>query len=200
MARAIASGAMMSAPFAVTPCGSRVPSGTRTVSICSGTISRNSIQLMRSSSRVDGWRSGCGGRVRAGQHGECEREDDGDGRMSDAPGCPRVSKCSVIRSERLTLTRHISLDTVREAARHVYEAAARTPLVPLGPPGPTLAGGVPQARNAAADRLVQDPRRLQRRAAAAAPRSSPTASGPSAPATPRRASRWPRARSARAAA
>jgi threonine dehydratase len=30
-----------------------------------------------------------------------------------------------------TLTRHISLDTIREAARHVYEAAARTPLVAL---------------------------------------------------------------------
>ena len=30
-----------------------------------------------------------------------------------------------------TLTRHISLATVREAAAHVYEAAARTPLVPL---------------------------------------------------------------------
>jgi threonine dehydratase len=29
------------------------------------------------------------------------------------------------------LTRHISLDTVREAATRVYEAAARTPLVPL---------------------------------------------------------------------
>jgi threonine dehydratase len=31
------------------------------------------------------------------------------------------------------LTRKISLDTVRDAAEHVYEAAARTPLVPLGP-------------------------------------------------------------------
>jgi len=29
------------------------------------------------------------------------------------------------------LTRHISLDTVREAAKHVYEAATRTPLVAL---------------------------------------------------------------------
>jgi len=29
------------------------------------------------------------------------------------------------------LTRHITLDTVREAAKHVYEAAARTPLVAL---------------------------------------------------------------------
>ena len=33
----------------------------------------------------------------------------------------------------LTLTIKISLDTVRDAAKHVYEAAARTPLVPLGP-------------------------------------------------------------------
>ena len=31
-----------------------------------------------------------------------------------------------------TLNRKISLDTVRDAAKHVYEAAARTPLVPLG--------------------------------------------------------------------
>jgi threonine dehydratase len=29
------------------------------------------------------------------------------------------------------VTRHISLDTVREAAKHVYEVARRTPLVPL---------------------------------------------------------------------
>jgi threonine dehydratase len=34
------------------------------------------------------------------------------------------------------LTRKISLETVRDAARHVYEAAARTPMVPLGPLGP----------------------------------------------------------------
>ena len=54
MARAIATGAMMSAPLAVTPCGSSVPSGTSTVSIRFGTTSRNSIQLMRSSSRVVG--------------------------------------------------------------------------------------------------------------------------------------------------
>jgi threonine dehydratase len=31
------------------------------------------------------------------------------------------------------LSRDISLDTVRDAARYVYEAATRTPLVPLGP-------------------------------------------------------------------
>jgi threonine dehydratase len=35
------------------------------------------------------------------------------------------------------ITRKISLDTIREAAEHVYEAAVRTPLVPL----PTHAGG-----------------------------------------------------------
>ena len=29
------------------------------------------------------------------------------------------------------MTRHISIDTIREAATHVYEAATRTPLVPL---------------------------------------------------------------------
>src|ERR1700739_3194666 len=45
---------MMSVPFAVTPCGSIVPSGNSTVSIFSGTHSRNSIQLIRSISRVVG--------------------------------------------------------------------------------------------------------------------------------------------------
>jgi threonine dehydratase len=35
------------------------------------------------------------------------------------------------------VTRHISIETIREAATHVYEAAARTPLVPL----PTEPGG-----------------------------------------------------------
>jgi threonine dehydratase len=35
------------------------------------------------------------------------------------------------------VTRHISIETIREAAAHVYEAAARTPLVPL----PTEPGG-----------------------------------------------------------
>jgi threonine dehydratase len=37
----------------------------------------------------------------------------------------------VIRSAIETLTRKISLETVREAARYIYEAAVRTPLVPL---------------------------------------------------------------------
>jgi hypothetical protein len=54
IARAIATGAKMSAPFAVTPWGSIVPSGSKTVLIFAGTQSRNSIQLMRSSSRVVG--------------------------------------------------------------------------------------------------------------------------------------------------
>jgi threonine dehydratase len=38
------------------------------------------------------------------------------------------------------LNRHISLDTVRDAAAHIYEAAARTPLVPLPaePGGPQI--------------------------------------------------------------
>src|SRR5437667_12329187 len=51
---AMATGAIISAPFAVTPCGSMVPSGKRTVLIFPGTHSRNSIQLMRSISRVLG--------------------------------------------------------------------------------------------------------------------------------------------------
>ena len=54
MSRAIASGARMSAPFAVTPCASSVPSGSSTVCERAGTSSRSSIQLMRSSSRVEG--------------------------------------------------------------------------------------------------------------------------------------------------
>src|ERR1700736_6129467 len=54
IARAIATGARISAPLAVTPCGSIVPSGNKTVSIFAGTHSRNSIQLMRSISRVLG--------------------------------------------------------------------------------------------------------------------------------------------------
>ena len=61
-------------------------------------------------------------------------------------------------------TRQISLETIREAAGTVYDAAVRTPLVRL-PTGRRRPRGVPQARNAAADRIVQDPRRLQRRRA-----------------------------------
>src|SRR5438270_12789466 len=44
----------MSAPFAVTPCASIVPRGRSTVLILPGIHSRNSIQLIRSSSRVLG--------------------------------------------------------------------------------------------------------------------------------------------------
>src|SRR5213595_1970462 len=51
---ATATGAIISAPFAVTPWGSIVPSGNRTVLIFPGTHSRNSIQLIRSISRVLG--------------------------------------------------------------------------------------------------------------------------------------------------
>src|SRR5436190_2902761 len=51
---AMATGAMMSAPFAVTPWGSIVPTGRRTVLIFPGTNSRNSIQLIRSISLVLG--------------------------------------------------------------------------------------------------------------------------------------------------
>ena len=44
------------------------------------------------------------------------------------------------RRTRLTTARHISLDTIREAARSVYDAAVRTPLVRLElPPGPSAA-------------------------------------------------------------
>src|SRR5690349_837472 len=60
MARAIATGAMMSVPLAVAPWASSVPSGRSTVRIFSGTHSRNSIQLIRSISRVMGTESGIG--------------------------------------------------------------------------------------------------------------------------------------------
>src|SRR5215203_4653396 len=51
--RAIAVGAVLSAPLFTTPCGSSVPVGSRTVVILDGTVSLNSIQLIRSISRVD---------------------------------------------------------------------------------------------------------------------------------------------------
>ena len=94
---------------------------------------------------------------------------------------------------------------------------ATSPSTPFAPPPPgstpsprarrssastrsaTAPRDLPEARGLPADRLVQDPRRDQRHRAAAAGGSWPTASGPSAPATPRRASRWPRARPARRA-
>src|SRR5215210_1930997 len=49
----MAIGAVMSAPLLTTPCGSSVPVGSRTVVIFEGTTSRNSIQLIRSISRVE---------------------------------------------------------------------------------------------------------------------------------------------------
>src|SRR6186713_779064 len=48
----------MSAPFAVTPCASMVPRGSRTVSMVAGTTSRNSIQLIFARSRVVGVAAG----------------------------------------------------------------------------------------------------------------------------------------------
>src|ERR1043166_4342632 len=53
MVFAIANGAVLSAPLLMTPCGSRVPVGRRTVVIFDGTTSLNSIQLIRSISRVE---------------------------------------------------------------------------------------------------------------------------------------------------
>jgi hypothetical protein len=44
----------MSVPLGATPCGSSVPRGSKTVWIFAGTHSRNSIQVMRSMSRVLG--------------------------------------------------------------------------------------------------------------------------------------------------
>src|SRR5882672_7831707 len=50
--RARATGAVMSAPLLITPCGSSVPVGRMTVLIFEGTTSLNSIQLMSLISRV----------------------------------------------------------------------------------------------------------------------------------------------------
>src|SRR6185503_11636679 len=50
--RAIAMGAVMSAPLLTTPCGSSVPVGKITVLIFDGTTSLNSIQLISLMSRV----------------------------------------------------------------------------------------------------------------------------------------------------
>src|SRR5512132_1292101 len=52
--RAIASGAVLSAPLFMTPWASRVPVGSRTVWIRAGTSSRNSIQFRSFISRVVG--------------------------------------------------------------------------------------------------------------------------------------------------
>ena len=97
----------------------------------------------------------------------------------------------------------ISLDTIREAAgdglRRRRPHAARPPRCRRASAARGGARDLSQARNAAADRLVQDPRRLQRRPPAHAGAARATASGRSAPATPRRASRSRRARPARRA-
>ena len=53
----------MSAPLLTTPCGSSVPVGRSTVWTLDGTVSLNSIQLMRSISRVATMSRGAGGRV-----------------------------------------------------------------------------------------------------------------------------------------
>src|SRR5712692_11498605 len=52
MARAMATGAVLSAPLLATPCGSRVPTVSRTVEICAGTTWRNSIQFSSSIRRL----------------------------------------------------------------------------------------------------------------------------------------------------
>ena len=100
------------------------------------------------------------------------------------------------------LTRRISLDTVRDATKAVYRAAIRTPLVRLEVPGTTAQGpeiflkletlqpiGSFKIRGAQNAIAQLSPRR-----------SSRTACGPSAPATRRRASLWPPAWPAPAAA
>src|SRR5262245_42771570 len=51
--RAMVTGAVMSAPLLITPCGSSVPVGRITVLIFAGTTSLNSIQLMSLMSRVE---------------------------------------------------------------------------------------------------------------------------------------------------
>src|SRR5438270_787367 len=61
IALAIATGAVMSAPLLMTPCGSSVPVGKRTVCTFDGTASLNSIQLMRSISRVETTSRAAGG-------------------------------------------------------------------------------------------------------------------------------------------
>jgi hypothetical protein len=53
MVLAIAVGAVLSAPLLMTPCGSSVPVESSTVFIFDGTTSLNSIQLIRSISRVE---------------------------------------------------------------------------------------------------------------------------------------------------
>src|SRR5687767_9583657 len=117
ISRAMATGARMSAPFAVTPCGSNVPSGRSTVVTFAGTYSRNSIQLIRSSSRVV---------------------------CAAAP--PAVVSDSAMRNPTrlnmlrfvLSAMRQIPLAAIRDAASSVYPVVTRTPLVQL-PLTPELA-------------------------------------------------------------
>ena len=68
-------------------------------------------------------------------------------------------------------SRLITLAAIRDAAGAVYGAAIRTPLIRVELPDGPEPWSLPQARSAAADRLVQDPRRLQRRPPADAGRS-----------------------------
>ena len=95
------------------------------------------------------------------------------------------------RSHRHHPRRRANASTTRRSARRSCRSAPSTP----GGPEIFL-----KLETAAADRLVQDSRRLQRRPPPDAGAARRTASGRSAPATPRRASRSPRARRARAAA
>ena len=82
-------------------------------------------------------------------------------------------------------TRHISLDTIREAAPAVYRAAVRTPLVRLElPRTASRARSLSQARDAAADRILQDSRGAERGQPADSGRVVATASGRSVPETP----------------
>ena len=68
-----------------------------------------------------------------------------------------------VRFDALGMPRPISLDTIRDAARRCIAppSARRSSRSARCEPG--RSGDLPEARDAAADRLVQDPRRLQRR-------------------------------------
>ena len=94
------------------------------------------------------------------------------------------------------MTRNISLDTVRAAATRIYPVAARTPLIRLDPvsrraPEIFLKLEVFQPIGSFKIRGAHERRRQADRRP-----NWPTASGPSAPATRRRAWRWPRAKRA----
>ena len=77
--------------------------------------------------------------------------------------------------------RQIPIDAITDAAQHVYKAAVRTPLIKLDLPfaSPDGAGAeiYLKLECAAADRLVQDSRRVERRAQADAGADDATASG-----------------------